>query len=334
MPNTLGTLKAEVQEWLEEGSSIPDSRYNAAINDGVESLWSTLMRASISLFMGGPVSLSIDTATQGVILVSVADPTTAPTVTDVVEGSLGSHTAVCAYTLVTESGTETMISGTTSHSTAANNVASVAAPTFTEGAIGWNCYMGSTAARLAKQNDEPILFGVAFQEPATGEIDDPDLPLPPIENTTGDDICYIRHLEAQMPDLGYKAYDAADIGSLLMRRAGRNVATSSEYQNFYWDLINQRQLEFRPTTALAWNPRYFYIKRPRRLAFDNAPLPFLTVPSVAFLRYWALSLLSLSIREFKSADAWEAKAEKERARCELTVVQMNHVKNDYITAFP
>lgn len=332
MIDTLGSLKADVLDWLEE-STLSQSRVNGAINDGIESLWETLIRVCVSLFMNGPVTISVASGAERVFVTTVTDPSVAPTVTDVVDGALLQHTVVVAYTLVTESGTETLPSPATTHVTAANNVASVAAPAFVANAIGWNCYMGSSSARLAKQNDEPIDFANTFQEPTNGEIDLPNRPTVPTQNTTGDDICYIRHLECQMPDSTYKKYAATDIDSLLMQRAAGSIATTSQYQNYYWDLINQQQLEFRPTPAIGFTPRYFYIKRPRRLRFDSAPLPFLTFPSIAFLRSFALSRLSLSIREFESAEAWDKVSETERSRCELAVLQMNQPRNQYITPY-
>lgn len=337
MIDTLGSLRASVLEWLEGSEGVPSSRANEAINDGIESLWETLMRASLSLFMGGPVTVTINAGAERLNLVTIADPTIAPALSAVTSGALDAHSVAVKYTYVTESGTETLPSPSSTLAVLVNQVGSAASPAYAANAIGWNCYGFSTngpTTVYAKQNDEPIPFGTDFQEPDSGFINGPELPLPPTENTSGDDICYIRHLECQMPDQGYRTYQAADIDSLVMSRAAGSLATSSPYQNFYWDLINQRQLEFRPTPALTFNPRYFYIKRARRLAFDNSPLPFLTIPSVAFLRAYALSALSLSVREFESADAWESRAEKERTRCELAVVQMNRPRNQYITPFP
>lgn len=329
MPNTFGELKAEVLDWLDE--TVPESRTRNAINDAIESLWETLIRAAIGLFVGGPTSLSVAAAAERTTVTSVTDPTTAPTLSDVAVGNLAEHAIVVAYTLVTESGTETLISSTSSRTVPINNICSVASPSFVESAVGWNCYMGSPTGRLAKQNEVPILFGNAFQEPVTGFVNEPENPSPPTENTTGDDIFYIRHLEVSLTSGGYKKWDGADIDSLLMQRAARGIASQSQYQSYYWDLINQRQLEMRPAAGQAMTPRYFYIKRPRRIRFDSAPLPFLTVPSTAFLRYHALSVLFLSIHEYEASTAWSEKAERERARCELAVLAMNRPKNQYIT---
>lgn len=335
MIDTLAGLRDDILEWLEE-SNLTD-RATSAINDSIESLWMTLMRTTVSMFVGGPIGLTLSSGTEGVILVSVADPTVAPTAGVATSGSLDAHSVAVKITLVTESGTETLPSPSTTQACLAGEVASITSPSYVSGAIGYNVYGYSTlgpTTTYAKQNDEPVSFGTAYQEPDTGFVNGPELPLVPTENTTGDDICYIKLIEAQMPDLGYKQYDAAAIDSLLMRKAARNIPTgNSQYQNYYWDLINQRQLEFRPALGTSLTPRYFYVKRPRRLRFDNAPLPFLTVPAVPFLKYNSLSLLSISIREFETAKAWAEKAENERGQLELTVMQMNQNKNQYITPY-
>lgn len=318
---------------MDESANL-QTRANNAINDAVESLWETLMRANLNIFMGGPTTIAIAAGDQEVTLISVADPLVVPTLSDVVEGALLEHVVYCAYSLVTESGTETLISPTSNRTVAANNVCACAAPAFVSGAVGWNCYMGTAAARLAKQNYvTPIDFADSFQEPASGEIDKPDAPSPPTENTTGDDIFYIRHLDCQMPDQGYKSYQASDINSLLSSRMAQYVALSSQWQNYVYDLVNQTKLELRPAAGMAFTPRYFYVKRPRRLRFDNSPLPFLTIPSTAFLRSYAISKLMLSIREFESWKAYKQESEDERLRCELAVMQMNRNVNEYITLY-
>lgn len=326
--DTLGSLKTSCLRWLDE--TVDDEIVNDAISDAIESLWKSAMQASPDLFMAGPLTVAIAASIEGVIIVSVADPTTAPTLTDVVAGALASHAIVAAYTLVTESGTETLISSTATRTVPINNVCSVATPAFVEGAIGWNCYMGDPAGRLAKQNDAPIRFGDAFEESTNGFANEPQLPSPPTENTTGDDIFMIRHLEMQMPNGGYRAYDGADLDSLMMRRMSRSTPAASEYQTYYWTLLNQRQLETRPATGTALTFRYWYTKRPRRLRFDNSPLPFLTFPSLAFLRNHALSALFLHCKEFDTALAFDTKAEAERQSAVLSIAQMSHTKNQWI----
>lgn len=333
MADTLGSLKADIVPWL-LGERVSAVILNAAINDGIESLWQTLMKASLDLFMAGPTSISIAAAAERASIVSIADPVAAPTVGSVVAGALVERTVYAAFTLVTESGTETLISAIGNAVIPLNSVASIPTPAFVENAIGWNVYAAvGVSGRLAKQNDAPIEFGVSYQEPDTGFVNEPSNPSPPTENTTGDDIFYIRHLEAPDPNGAYQAFDAADIDSLMMRRMAGSIACASQYENYAWDLINQRQLEIRPAAGLSMIPRYFYIKRPRRLRFENSPLPFLTFPSTAFLRNYALAAIYLALKEFSSADRYEAKAEAERRSCELAVVEMNRPKNDYITPY-
>jgi|SRR5215471_562681 len=330
MIDTLGTLKAEIRDWLDE--DLPDARMNNAVNDGIESLWSTLMHASVSIFMGGPLVLHFNNASN--LVISVLDPVAAPTISNVASADTGkaAHLVRVAYTYITESGSETLASPVASFTTNTGALAAIHVPTQISGVFGWNCYVSNEAfGLLVLANDQPLGWDSYFYEPESGFDHDPNGPYPPDENTTGDDIAYIRHMEAQMPDEGFKAYDQVELHSLAMRRMGRAIATSNVYQNYAFDLINQRQVEIRPVPKLQIDARVFYIKRPRRLKFDSAPLPFLTFPSVGFLRDFALSKLSLSIREYETAKGWLELAEQERTRTTAAVLQISSPKNEFIT---
>lgn len=332
MPDTLSGMRASVVSWM-RGSKVAPSQIDEAINDAIESLFASLLRCCLSIFMGGPTNVVLNAAAERVSIVSITDPTTAPTITDVVSGALAQHTVIAGYTLVTDSGTETLLSSTTTHVVPLNNVASVASPSFVNGAIGWNVYAGDVSTRLAKQNDTPIPFGTAWIENDSGIIDNPDFPSPPTENTTGDNIFYIRHMEVLTTAGSLKSWNQGDLDSDMMRRLGAITSSGSEYQNYGFDLINQRTIEVRPTMGSTLTARYFWIVKPRRLRFDNSPLPFPTVPSTEFIRDFALSQLFLSIREYKASESWESKSEKARTRCELAVTSMNRPKNQRVTPY-
>src|SRR5215813_8504472 len=106
--DTLGSIKGEIRDWLDE--DLPDSRLNSAVNDGIGSLWLSLMKASMSLFLGGPIDLHFTTSSN--ILITVFDPTTAPTVSDTpaLDTGKAAHTIRAGVTYVTESGSETLMS--------------------------------------------------------------------------------------------------------------------------------------------------------------------------------------------------------------------------------
>src|SRR5262245_6146240 len=328
--DTLGTLKAEIEDWLDE--DLPESRVTSAVNDAIESLWTSLMRISVSTFISGPVDVTFNSASN--LLITVRDPTTATVVSDVPSSDPGkaAHTVRVGYTYVTDSGSETLLSPITSWSVATGQLASVHYPAQIAGILGWNLYASDIAGGLLiLQNPQPLGWDNYFTEPESGYNHDPNGPYPPTENTTADDICYIQHLEVQLPDTGFRAYEQADIASLMMRRFAGALATSSVYQNYAYDFINQRQVEIRPSPVTPINSDLFYVKRPRRLAFDKAPLPFLAFPSIAFLRDFALAKLALSIREFDSAKGWGQSAEMERHRLEIAFTQLRSPKHNYIS---
>lgn len=325
-------MRASVVGWL-RGSLVTDSMIDDAINDANDSLFTTLVRSSLSILMGGPTDLVLSQDDQRATVVSIADPTVAPSITHVVSGALAQHTVIAGYTLVSDSGTETLISPTTTDVVPINDVASVTSPSFVSGAIGWNVYAGSVSTRLAKQNDEPIPFGTAWIEDDSGVVDDPDDPSPPNENTTGDNIFYIRHMEVQTPSGACQAWNQGDLDSDMMRRLAASLSSGTVYQQYGFDLINQRTVEIRPTMGSAITPRYFYIVKPRRLRFDNSALPFPNVPSTEFVRSFALSAVFASIREWKASEAWEKKSDAARSRCELAMAATNKPKNQRVTQY-
>lgn len=336
MADTLGSTAAAVTKWL-RGSRVDASMVNDAINDAIDAEFKALIRASLSVLMGGPTNITLAAAAERATIVSIADPTVSVAVSDVAadDPTLVAHTVRATYTYVTDSGTETLAAPATTHTTAMGFVASVHAPPIVYGAIGWNCYASNFAGTgtLVKQNDAPIAFNTVFDESDIGFTHEPDDPEEPTENTTGDNIFYIRHMEVVTTNNLLKSWNNADIDSDLMRRAGMSIAASTEYQTYAYDLINQRQLEVRPALGSTLTARYFFIVKPRRLAFDNSPMPFPTVPDDKYIRCQALSDLFLSLREYKTSESWQAKATEELASCVLAVASMNRPKNQRIMPY-
>ena len=329
--HTLGSMKAEVERWMRE--AVADLIKADAINDSIEALWEKVILVHIGMFMQGPVNISFANASERAQLVSIPDPTSAPTGSTVASGALGGRTYSITYTLVTESGSETLESPELSQVVPANDVAVVDSPAFVEGAIGWNCYAGLTSGRRALQNQEPLTFGINFQEDDTGFLDEPERPSPPTVNNTADDVFYIRHLELQHPDGTFRAWNQVDIDSTLMRQASAILSGTSTFQNYYFDFINHRTLEVRPATGAAHTPRHFYIQKPRRLRFDRATIPFTAIPHVAFIRYNSLSLIHGSLQEFAAANYWEGKAQGELQSIVLALNQSNFPRHQYVTPF-
>jgi hypothetical protein len=339
-------MRGEVVEWL-SGERVNDTRVNSAINDAIEDLWAALILASMSSFMAGPVSLPLPINAERIQLVSVPDPAVGPTYAAPVAGGpyVAQHNPYVVITYVTESGSETNPSPISGSAIAVGFLAQLAAIPFVAGAIGWNLYSWvggaldpapTVSTGFAKQNDEPIPFGVPFIEPPNGFVNADGQSVfspPPTENTTGDNLAYIRHFEFQTSSGMYKTYDRGDIDSSFMRKMASYVSTSSEYQTYAWDLINQRQLEIRPATGQAFTPRYFYVVKPRRLRFDNAALPFPTIPSTEFIRTYALARIFLSLHEYDAATGWETAAEKKRLACMRALSMVNVNLNQSVTPY-
>lgn len=309
MPETLGSMKARVARWSRE--SIDDLLAEDAVNDGVESLWLSLVTINLSSFVGGPVQNPVfAAASERASIVSLADPVAAPTINFVVEGALPIRGVVGGYTLVTESGSQTLLSPTTSATIPANSIANMVSPAFVSGAIGWYPYMGSVNGRLALQSDAPIPFGTNWTEPDTGFIDDPGRPTPPTQNLTADDIFYIKVLEVQNSNGTWTRWQGQALEGLMMERMEKTIANTSTYMPYCYDFINGHTVEIRPAAGATLTPRYFYTQKPRRLRFANSPLPFSQYAGATeYVGDYALSKIMMGLKEFDSAQGFRASAE-------------------------
>lgn len=340
MADTLGTMRASVLQWY-KGDDDP-TLINDMISDAVESLWDSVLLVNLGQIMGGPIqNITFSAGNERQEIVSITDPTVAPTINTVVLGALLQRTLVFGYTFVTESGSETKLSPTSSQVVPVNSVAKVLPPVFpgTPAAIGsvpigWNVYGADVIGRLAKQNPVPLDFAQFYQEPtSTGVIDEPNQPSPPQTNTTADDIFYIRLLEVQNQDSTWTRWQGADLESLLMKRMSRAIAPSSTYYPYAWDFVNGNRIEIRPAAGQALNPRFFYTRKPRRLRFDAAAIPFTNISATEFIRLYALASLHLTNRDYSSHNVWNGKAERKRMDILKGLNTQQRVKQTRITPF-
>lgn len=327
--NTLAGIKVEIEDALVH-ETIKDRAFLPLAADAIEHLFMQIMRLQVSLFLSGPVNLTLAAASERQTLTSVADPVAGPVVAN--SGAASVLPALVGmsftFTLATDSGSETLESPATAFNRPLNGQSKLTSPAFVAGAIGYNVYAGSVAGRRTLQNSEPIPFGQDWVEDIQkGVTDAPNSPLPPTDNTTADDLFYIRHLEVPTSNGGYKAWDQADIDSALMRSYSRLTASTSEYQSYAFDIINGRTVEVRPALGSALTPRYFYIKKPRRPRFLTAPFPFPTMPAQAWFKYHIAEIYSAGIGELKQAAYFEKKATEELSALLQSVIQQSHAKD-------
>lgn len=336
MPDTMGSLAAEVTRWL-RGDFLDDDgqqQIRDSINNGLESIWNSMMLAQLSKLMGpGPVNFTLASGTERVQLVSIVDPVAAPTLSTIIQGALPLRTYTVSYTFVTESGSETLPSPTANITVPLNSLAQVTAPTNPGTAWGWNVYAGQVNPAL--QNQNPIPFGVVVTESENGWQDYPaSEQLPPTANTTADNIAYINHLEITTPDNTRLAWNQNDIDSAVMRRLSRTYPVASPYQLHGWDLINGTTLEFRPKTGIAYTPRYFYVSKPRRIAYDTVDLPYQNIIGIhEFIVAYAMELCSMGLEEGGAASRWAAKAKEKRMEIILSLNQEGWAKNTRVSPY-
>jgi hypothetical protein len=355
MPDTLGSIRAEILGWL-RGDYATDTDLplvNASINDATEDIWNSMMPVALARFFGldSPVSFTLPSGAERVQLVSIADPTVAPVVAGVAGGTLGARTYLVAYTYVTESGAETLPSPTTAQLIGANNLAQITVPPVVANAIGWNAYVSVTnnAALLGLQNQQPNPFGVPFTETPVGFLDYPGAQqqpgavqsasvatpastIVPSENTTADNISWITHMEVRTSDTLLRSWNQYDIDSELFRRYGRELSSASEYQTYVWDLINGNRLEVRPSAGQQFTPRYFYIAKPRRLRYDQGAIPYTNISGVhEYIVNKAIARLKLGVEEYAASQAWGGEAQVVKAGILSALTQEFWAKDTRIT---
>jgi hypothetical protein len=340
MSDTLGSLRQEILLELRGDLATPDdvTLVNAKINNALEAVWMAMMKIALSRFFGSdsPVNFTLASGAQRVQLVSIADPTVNVAAVGTAGGGLPQRTYFYTYTFVTESGSETNPAPLASILVALNNLAQFPAPAEPSGgAFGWNLYAGQGQTTIALQNQQPLPFGVPYTELPEGIQDYPvNQQLPPSSNSTADNISYITHLEIQLPDTTYRAYNQADIDSLAMRGLAATMASASQYQTYAWDLINGRTIEVRPPAGTTLVPRYFYVAKPRRLRYDPAEIPYTSIAGVhEFLTNQAIADLKLSLDEYISSQAYQGKAGGIKLEIQTSLAQEAWAKNTRITPF-
>src|SRR5436190_22516828 len=112
---SLGSMAASVKRWL-RGERLDDLDLYDAINDAIESLWESLILAAMQIMLAGPVTVSFNAGDERQTVTTIADPAMAPTVVDASDVStLPAVTYQIAYSYVTESGSETLVSPLTAY---------------------------------------------------------------------------------------------------------------------------------------------------------------------------------------------------------------------------
>lgn len=339
MTDTLRSLRSEIQ--LESrgdfsGSQDEDTIVNAAIADAIEKIWIAMMQCHLAKFFGAdsPVSFTLPQNTERFRIVSIVDPTVAPVVNQVAGGALNDAAVFSVgYTLVTESGSETLLSPlTVTAARNANNLFQVVSPANPGNAFGYNVYAGP-AGQLALQNQQPIPFGTNYTEPVTEWQGYPiNQQTPPLLNNTGDNLSWIEHLEVRTSDTLLRSWNQVDIDSEVMRRMARTLSTASEYQTYVWELTGDGQgnstLEFRPQLGSQFSPRYWYVAKPRRLRYDQAQVPYVNIMGVhEYLKARSKATLYLGVNEFMNAQGWKGEAKELQNDIQMALMQELWSKN-------
>ena len=308
------------------------------LNDGIESIWMSMLLATLSRFSKGPVNqvFAANETTQK--LVTVPDPTVAPTVTSVAGGILGARTVYTSYCLVTDSGSTTKISPMATTNLLANTLMQVASPipssSWANDIVGYYVFAGSNADGSDQgQQSALIRIGTPWFEPVSGITSGPNVPFPPADNTTADNIFNIVRLDVQNIDTTWTSWIQSNLNSTWFTDFQKRVSTTTTWMPFVYDFIEDRQIEVRPAPGQDLTGVFFYTVRPRRLRFDLSRMPYPQFAISGFLNDYTKSKMLLDIYEYEAADRWNDRAEKERQRIIFQVAQTTFNQNNTIRPF-
>ena len=135
-------------------------------------------------------------------------------------------------------------------------------------------------------------------------------------------------MEIRTSDTLLRAWNQVDIDSEVMRRMARTLSSASEYQSYVWELDNNGVLEFRPMTGLNFQPRYWYVAKPRRLRYDQAPIPYVSIAGVhRFIKLQAKADLWLGVDEYIKSDGAQQRAGSQKQDIQMALMMELWKKN-------
>jgi hypothetical protein len=341
-------MVAEITRNLRGDLTDPDGQQSIRdfLNNANEQVWIAILQTQIAKLYGqdSPVSFALATNTERLQLVSIQDPTEYQvSVANIAGGALANRFYDFYFTLCTESGSETLASaGLLDYNVPANNLAQVTGPDpgIVGQAFGWNLYVGTyngveQEKNWALQNQQPLPFNVVYNEPPTGFQGYPtNQQTLPIKNNTADNISYIKQLEIRTSDQLLRSWDQYELGSETFRRMGRIFPSASEYASYVWDLTGNGTLEFRPMTGAAFEPRYWYIAKPRRLRYDRAELIYNGIIGVHDYMYnYTMLNCKMILDEYIATDKFQVAADKALIKMQLALLEESWSKNQRISPY-
>jgi hypothetical protein len=308
------------------------------LNDGIESIWMSMLLATLSRFSKGPVTQVFDAGQQTYNIVTVPDPTTPLTLQQLTQGNLGARTYYMSYCLVTDSGSTTKLSPLSSIAMLANNLVKVVSPAFSalwaNDVIGYYVFGGLAADGSDQCQQSPMVkVGTPWVEPPTGLQRAPNAPYPPTSNTTADNIFNIVRIDVQNVDTTWTQWMQTNLNSSWFTEFQKKVSTSTSFLPYVYDFIEDRQLEVRPALGATLTGNMFYTTRPRRLRFDASRLPYPQFALTGFLNAYVKGRLLLDMYEYDASDRWTDQSEKERQRVVYQVSATNFNQNNTIKPF-
>lgn len=328
--NTMGSMASRVTRWARE--NVDTDVVSDAINDAIESLWMAASLATMSKFVGSPVSQLIPANTKELVLASIPDPTVYPQTGQMGGGALPARQYTISFAYVTTSGTHTQESPALQVNVDANTLLTVTPPVAVADAFGYVVFGNNSDERFLL-TPEPLPFNATYIEPLVGLAQESGI-RPFITNTTGDNIFSIARLDVLNTDgTTMTPWLQSSVNSSAFTQFQNSFPTTATYQQYAYDLIGGNRVEIRPITGTDLTATFFHIIRPRRLAFPEAPLPFTSFASQPYIFRQALSDVLLSLYEDDAAAGWQKKADASKMEVTMSILNESFNQNTTVRAY-
>jgi len=331
MPTTLLDMRLRIRRWARE--PFEDEMVDDAVNDAVQDIWSALFRARMQMFVRMAV-IPAPSESGVEAVASVADPSEPLEAASSPASNPSGDVAVARtyrlyYTLATESGSETLPSPAKELELEAGEAAVAEPPARDPEAYGWNLYAASSLHDIgvpALQNIEPVPFGESLPEPGYGWDFSAGRTGVPARNTTGDGVMAVTGVRQGGIDLR-----PAEVFSLAFRRKARLHPANGGVP--VWDVVGSGELVYSPTPMSSALREAFYVKRPRRIRFPGAQLPFQGLDADKAIASSALADLLASVGEGGAAQWWKNEAAEQLASILQNAIRQSQVSNGQVTPF-
>jgi hypothetical protein len=156
-----------------------------------------------------------------------------------------------------------------------------------------------------------------------------------------DELAYIKEVTVRSDNGTLRTWQAAELGGEWMKRAQREVASTSSSSPYVYDVLTNSTMEVRPAAGTTLTPSFFYVRKVKRMIVgaspagdDDSPLPFGSyVASWPYIKYKSMSLIQAVLKEWAASQYWDGMAERQKGEAQQVANQQNVQRQRTIVPF-